>query len=164
MDTATEDAAIKLVGIHGKIWGGLDAKREFEFMLPRLRSQRSDFYSVGQAADKLAYVCKRIKDRESILDSSKRVYDISNAVYIGTGERIGALLRSLDCIRAVASAGKAGRKFKRTRNPRRDSLVNPVRSDDETRDPAHFEHPVVCTGLPTPGHADRFPSRYSGSS
>ena len=90
VDRETETAAIKLVGIHGKIWGGTDAKRQFEFVLPRSRSMCSDFYTVTQAGDKLAYVWKRIRDagqRESILDFSTNVYDISHAVYIGTGER-----------------------------------------------------------------------------
>ena len=44
-DRETEATAIKLVGIHGKIWGGTEAKREFGSLSLRLRSSVSDIYT-----------------------------------------------------------------------------------------------------------------------
>lgn len=90
VDRETENAAIKLVDIHGKIWGGLEAKREFEFMLPRFRSICSEFYTSTEAANKLVEVWRKMSTgggRDSILDFSKTVYDISHAVHIAKGER-----------------------------------------------------------------------------
>ena len=90
VDKATEDMALTLTSINGKIWGGLEAKKRFEFLLPRMTSMCSDIRSVTDAGDKIAYGWKQLREaglgnRESILDFSNNVYDVSHAVYIGTG-------------------------------------------------------------------------------